>query len=451
MQILVILLAFWAGLPVMAQTSANVPIDYKVDKDHPRLFLPATRMRLLQREKERETARWNQLAILVVTRAEMLEPGFAFSLYYQVSKDQTIGRQAVDWALGESGTDLRQLALVYDWCQPLLRGNEDARLISKMQAQLSKIAAATDPTSVRSRALAGIVMSGHVPGIEDTYVKPIVEKWWKQNILGAISANRSPFEIGDHFPMVELIHAFRDVYDVDLRDDAPKFFADMPSFHILAHYPAPFPASENDFFVPLMQTHGEPDLREAVRTRAAALSMVALDVNSQQNQFLQGWLMQDRYMMRGSMGAPYEFLWANPYLPGLSFHYLPNVYHNPNTGRLIVRSAWEDGATWFYQSGGNMQLFKGGEIRNLKQDALNEALEMGNTTILPAVKSSKFSIKAGDVPARYYLIGLKPDMIYDIEVDDEGLREGRTDRGGVLEISFPPERIAGVLVREFGS
>jgi hypothetical protein len=449
MRIPATLLLFVIALPLWPQTAPNVPIDYKVDKDHPRLFLPPARMRLLQREKDRETARWNQFSILVATRAEMLEPGFAFSLYYQVSKDQTIGRQAVDWALGATGTDLRQLSFVYDWCQPLLRGNEGMRLIAKMQALLTKTATATDPTSVRSRALAGIVLSGHVPGIEDTYVKPIVEKWWRESILAVIESSRAPFEIGDHFPMMELIHGLRDVYDIDLREDAPKYFADLPSYHILANYPAPFPAAENDFFIPLMPVHGEPDLREAVRSRAAALSMVALDVNSQQNQFLQGWLMQDRYMMRGSMGAPYEFLWANPYLPGLSFHYLPNIYHNPKTGRLIVRSAWEDGATWFYQAGGNLQMFKEGEIRNLKQDAMTEPLEMGNTTILPISQSSKFSVKAGDVAAHYYLIGLKPDAIYDIEVDDEALREGRTDRGGVLELTFPPDRVAGVLVRPF--
>jgi len=25
---------------------------------------------------------------------------------------------------------------------------------------------------------------------------------------------------------------------------------------------------------------------------------------------VQGWLMQDRFMMRGALGIPYEFLWA---------------------------------------------------------------------------------------------------------------------------------------------
>ena len=44
--------------------------------------------------------------------------------------------------------------------------------------------------------------------------------------------------------------------------------------------------------------------------------MVAYDTNGLQNQFLQGWLIQDRYLMMTPFGAPYEFLWANPYQPG---------------------------------------------------------------------------------------------------------------------------------------
>ena len=33
-------------------------------------------------------------------------------------------------------------------------------------------------------------------------------------------------------------------------------------------------------------------------------------------------------MLRGALGAPYEFLWANPYQPGLSFEHVPLVFHD---------------------------------------------------------------------------------------------------------------------------
>ena len=47
--------------------------------------------------------------------------------------------------------------------------------------------------------------------------------------------------------------------------------------------------------------------------------MVAFDNNALGNQFLQGWLIQDRFLMMNAFGAPYEFLWANPYQPASAF------------------------------------------------------------------------------------------------------------------------------------
>ena len=52
---------------------------------------------------------------------------------------------------------------------------------------------------------------------------------------------------------------------------------------------------------------GEPDLAEAAMARAAGLALVAFDSNAAETQYLQGWLMQDRFMMRDALGAVYEF------------------------------------------------------------------------------------------------------------------------------------------------
>ena len=104
---------------------------------------------------------------------------------------------------------------------------------------------------------------------------------------------------------------------------------------------------ENEFRIPVYQGDAPPDLNQAALARAAGLSMVAYDTNGLQNQFLQGWLIQDRYLMKTPFGAPYEFLWANPYQPGLSDHQLPLVFHDPNSGVLFVRSGWDEDADWF--------------------------------------------------------------------------------------------------------
>jgi hypothetical protein len=113
-------------------------------------------------------------------------------------------------------------------------------------------------------------------------------------------------------------------------------------------------------------------------------------------QFLQGWLINDKYVMRSPFGITYEFLWANPYQPGLSYHYLPNIFYDPPTGRLIIRSSWEDNAVWLYQRPGLMQMFRDGQIVNVKQDSITEPIIMGNTVLLPANLSSRFMVETGE-------------------------------------------------------
>ena len=92
-----------------------------------------------------------------------------------------------------------------------------------------------------------------------------------------------------------------------------------------------------------MKGGGEPDLKRAALTRAAELSLVAYDSNTLEYQYLQGWLMHDRFLMRSPFGIPYEFLWANPYQPGLSYFHLPLAFHDSRLGRLFLRSSWDTG------------------------------------------------------------------------------------------------------------
>jgi hypothetical protein len=271
--------------------------------------------------------------------------------------------------------------------------------------------------------------------------------WWKSNVEAAIKRGETPLELRDHLPLLELLHALRDNLEIDLRETAKKHFTVLPIFHLLAHYPAPFPGAENEYRVPLMKTHGEPDAREMARNRAAALAMVAYDNNAQEMQFLQGWLIQDKFLLRSPYGIPYEFLWANPYQPGLSFHYLPNVFHDPASGRLIIRSTWEDDAVWYYQSGGVVQMFRDGRVINMKQEQIQKQIDMGNTVLLPANLASRFAVNTGEQRMHYYVVGLKPASRYELEVDDEEMRDVKTDPGGVLELNFPKDRTVGVLLK----
>src|ERR1700730_15531063 len=119
-----LLAAGW--LPSLAaQTKAEQTDDpVMVSTEHPRLFLRPQRLRLLKRERDRTSARWQQFELFMAGKAPMPERGFAEALYSQVSGHADAGRRAVAWALSPSSNtpinDLRQQALVFDWCQDVL-------------------------------------------------------------------------------------------------------------------------------------------------------------------------------------------------------------------------------------------------------------------------------------------------------------------------------------------
>jgi hypothetical protein len=422
---------------VSAGTAAAA--EYPIDTDHPRLLLPQRRLRLLRREQERESLRWNQFESLVKTGSAFPEPGFSYGLHYITSGDQVTGRKAIDWALAPAASDARQLALVFDWCQPLLSKTETDRLAAKLRTVVN--AAVTNPTiaNQRDRAFAAIALAGYVGFDASPVLEQVVDQWW-EDLAGKLSAGALVLPITDHFALYELMHAVRDNVDADLRERAPKYFFTLPIFHLLSHYPEPWNAADGDYRLPIATPGSPPVVRDAALSRAAALEMVALDVNSQETGFLQGWLIQDAYLMASPLGAPYEFLWANPYQPGLSFHYLPNVFHDAANGRLILRSTWEEDASWFYQAPGARQIFRDGKAQDIAKQPVTAPLEFGAATILPAASGS-FAVKA-DEAHTYYLFGMQPSAAYNMEIEDEELREVSTDSGGVLEISYPVRREA---------
>src|SRR6202030_2873427 len=104
---------------------------------------------------------WGQFDSLITGGAKMTEPGFAYALYYQVAADRASGRKAVEWALGPGANDLRQLALVFDWCAPVMQPTEIDRLGAKIEKALAG-PVSDSPAAVRresARALAAIAIA----------------------------------------------------------------------------------------------------------------------------------------------------------------------------------------------------------------------------------------------------------------------------------------------------
>jgi hypothetical protein len=431
--------------PARAQ---NADEDFKVYSDAPRLLLGKQRLRLLQREKERDSVRWQQFDALVTGGAPLPEPGFALALHYQVSTQAASGKRAVEWALGDKADDLRQLALVFDWCGKAMTPTQASDLSKKILRILTTGPMPDDTRRQSARALAAIAIADQLPDHGEKILKEIVEDWWRAKRLKNLASGRAPFQREDTYAMYEMFHALRDNLKLDLRDGAPEYFEQLPIDHLVSHYPPPFSAPENEFHVPAYVRTGTPDLAEAALSRAAELAMVAFDNNAQEVQFVQGWLMEDRFIMRGALGTPYEFLWANPYQPGLSYEKLPLVFHDVKTGRLFARTSWEEDATWMGYFDGQLQLFRDGQLQVLKAGSSAKPIRVGDTLLETApVPSSDGTIRFTAESETMFLLGLAPSAHYDVEVDDEELREETTDAGGTLKLTLPAEVQAGVRIR----
>jgi hypothetical protein len=376
----------------------------------------------------------------------MPEPGFSGALYYQITGDAGAGRRAVDWALAPASQDLRQLAVVFDWCGPVMTPTQLAQLGAKIERAVTAAPPANGNELPRdsTRAIAAIAIADRFPDHGEAVLTPIVRRW--KVLAQGLESGQASIPRPDIYALFEMLHAIRDNLKIDLREDARRYFRELPLDHMASHYPAAFRAPENDYHVPVFVRDGDPDVTEAALSRAAELSMVAFDSNEAGNQYLQGWLMQDRFVMRGALGAPYEFLWANPYQPGLSYSQAPLVIHDPVSGHLFARTSWDEDATWIGFFDGHLQLFRDGRIVVLRAGAATDPVRVGDTAVFSVGNqdATKFHVDTLET----FVMGLAPHSTYDVEIDDEELSEGETDRGGTLLLKLAAGTDAGVRIKK---
>ena len=435
-------------MPALRLAAQNRPDGFRVYTDAPRLFLRPARLRLLRREKQRQSIRWEQFEGLWAGNAPFPEPGWTAALHYQISEEAGSGRKAIAWALENSSTDLRQLALIADWCAPLLSASEKTRLHAKLQRGVAGPSPKT-LAAARDRVMAAVVLSEAQPELTEKVLTDVFDGFWLGNFIANLKAAKTRLPNADAAPLMELLHVFRDSVNFDLRDTFPKWFKEYPLIHLMAHYPPPFPASENEYRIPadsLIDKRG-PDLDKAVMSRTAELSMVAYDTNSAETQLLQGFLMNDRFLMRGTAGLPYELMWANPYQPGLSYYHVPLAQHDPIGGQLFVRSTWEDDATWIGFFEGQLQLFSEGSVTRLDPKISREPLDIEEATVFFARNADKFTVparKAEEATDDVFLVGLQPNKAYHVEVDGEEMVEEMADPGGII---FLPGLPTSAVVR----
>jgi hypothetical protein len=276
-------------------------------------------------------------------------------------------------------------------------------------------------------------------------LRDIAVNWWGARIAPELAQGHAAIPRNELYALFELMHAIRDNTRVDLREAVPEYFRNLPLDYLAGHYPPPFPGPENEYRVPIYVATRDPDPAELAISRAAGFAMVAYDTNALNHQYVQGFLLRDRFLMRGALGAPYEFLWANPYQPGLSYQTLPLVFHDASTGHVFARTTWdEDGAVWIGFFDGTLQLFRNG-VETLRPGAAIPPVRVG-----PAVVAGSASPEAARLRMNaesLFILGLTPRAEYGVEIDDQELDYINADVGGTLVVKASEGVDAGVRVR----
>jgi hypothetical protein len=118
---------------------------------------------------------------------------------------------------------------------------------------------------------------------------------------------------------------------------------------------------------------------------------------------------------------------------------MPVIFHDGRTGLLLARSSWEEDATWTGLSAGWAEIFREGRPQPL---VIKQPLRVGDIMI---AGGERHRVATG-TPGTWFLVGLKPDAVYNIEVDDEDMTEGKADRSGILKLGFTRMSNQTVLV-----
>ncbi len=426
--------------------------DYRVYRDHPRLFLDAGRLARLRKDVSRRTQRWLSLRALADAGTRFPERPLVHALLFQASGSEESGRAAVEWSLALAGrgirdaSDLRLAALAYDWCHGLLdEGSRDA-LGSAMAGAVSAILprAGLDVGLVRAGVLASITLAGDWEGAEPA-LAALIGTHWDGDIRPALAAGGLTDSGADLVAVLETSLAVRHNLETDLLLPATEALASLVRTRLLSYYPVDIETPEGVARRP--SRFGADDARARLQAplyRLADLLLVAYEANLREFQFVQGWLRDDSYLLRSPMAAPYEFLWGNPYLPGLTPQSAPTLAHDPVRGRLYARADWQRPTTWIGYADGRLEILSGGRVA--ASDSLEglAPLYFPDAVVVPVRPPARVTLSwlpAGEPApeqAKIYIIGLRAGETYGLKVGRRPPRLVDAGPGGILVLRSDP-------------
>jgi len=429
----------------LAPSSLLAQAEFRIYTDSPRIFLREDRLRRLQRDVERETSRWRGLADRLAQPGSLSEEPFALALAYQARGDQALGRKAVEWALAKAGAawtepnDLRQAAIVFDWCGNLLSEAEKSRLISSLARAAGDAShlAGTELGWVRAGLMTSIALGGEWEGSEEA-IGRFLNGQWRSDIAPALLEGKLVDDAEKLVTLLEIAIAWRDNLESDLWKDAPRAFQSLPPSRLLSYYKPAIDSPEGLVRPPTILPPSADPVRQAMFGRIAEMMLVAYDNSAPSAQFLQGWLRNDRFTLRGPYGAPYELLWLNRYLPGLSPNSAPPVAYDELRGRVFGRQGWDEGDLWIGYWDNRFHLLADGELVAVSSaDKQAPLIFSGRAVVLPGEKyktSLTVPIAVPPYGTSILLLGLDEDREYEVKTNRSKRRTYTPGPGGVIEV-----------------
>ena len=82
----------------------------------------------------------------------------------------------------------------------------------------------------------------------------IFDGFWTGSFIPSLRGAKASVPNADAYALLEILHAVRDNLNFDLRDTFPQWFGRYPILHLMAHYPPPWPGSDNDYRIPADET-----------------------------------------------------------------------------------------------------------------------------------------------------------------------------------------------------
>ncbi len=428
-----------ALLLVMASNLAFAQAEYKVYNDHPRIWLESRRLQRLRKDVERESERWRNLRRLIEADVVFPEEPFVRALQFQAAGDEKAGRQAVAWARERAGhgfnqaVDLRLAAIVFDWCYDLLALGERSSLAAAMGAAAASLASQSevDLGAFRSGMLALTAVAGdweRAPAV----IESLMERHWKPGLFPAVEAGDAIDRPADLAALAEIAHVTRHNFEIEFWGRASTFFQALPLVSILQYYPGFVETPEGLFRQAARPVDAKPNvIPEASYSRLAEMIFVGYENTVGNYPFLQGWLRHDSFTLVSPLGAPYEFLWVNPYLPGLSYFSAPLVVHDKLRGRVFARAGWQDEDLWVGYLDGEFQIFADRERHVIRPDDKQPPLVFPGAAVVLARVPMSFKVTVPEGEA-IYLVGLVEGQTYRVRTNRSQFLDYKAGGGGII-------------------